>query len=213
MHKIQTKIMVFLQKTKITNIGLNQLGRFINEPHPQKMKYHLEKLSKEGYIFWSPDTGSVNVLRPIGLDDTKFINLKIVGAANCGAAGLIADERIEGYLKVSRSILGVNSPEELFVVEAVGNSLNDAKEIKGGEVEDGDYVVIDGSKRSPSDGDYVLSVIDGCANLKRFYRRGDQIVLMSESKSDIPPIYIHSEDFPDYMVNGTIVKVIKKPKI
>ena len=99
------------------------------------------------------------------------------------------------------------------IVKAEGNSLNNAKKIPGGTVEDGDYVVIDGKNRNPSDGAYVLSVIDDCANIKRFYRKGDQIILISESKSDIPPIYIHSKDFPDYMVNGVVARVIKKPKL
>ncbi len=213
MHLIQKKILKFLQKTKISNIGYSQLGRFVEEPHPQKIKHHIEQLEKKGFISYNKETKAIKVLKTIVFDDYGLINLPIVGAANCGVAGLIAEERLEGYLKVTPKILENKNPKGLFVVKAEGNSLNDAKEIVGGTVEDGDYVVIDGENRNPSNGDYVLSIIDDCANLKRFYKEGDQIILMSESKSDMPPIYIHSNDFPSYMVNGTVVRVIKKPKL
>ena len=211
MHIIQKKILKFLQKTKISHIGYSTLGRFIESPHPQKIKHHIEQLDKKGFISYNHETKAVKVLKVVTFDDYGLINLPIVGAANCGPAGLIAEESFEGYLKVSPAVLENKNPGGLFVIKAEGNSLNDAK-ILGGAVEDGDYVVIDGKNRSPSNGDYVLSVIDDCANLKKFYRKGDQIILMSESKSDMPPIYIHSKDFPDYMVNGVVVRVIKKPK-
>jgi len=210
MHITQKKILKFLQKTKISNIGYSQLGRFIEEPHPQKIKHHIEQLQKKGFISYNNETKAVKVLKTVTFDDYGLINLPIVGAANCGPAGLIAEEVFEGYLKVSPTVLENKNPDGLFVIKAEGNSLNNAKEIPGGPAEKGDYVVINGKNRNPSDGAYVLSVIDDCANLKRFYRKGDQIILVSESKSDIPPIYIHSKDFPNYMVNGVVVKVIKK---
>jgi len=212
MHITQKKILKFLQKTKISNIGYSQLGRFIEEPHPQKMKHHIEQLQKKGFISYDDKTKVVRVLKTVTFDDYGLINLPIVGAANCGPAGLIAEEIFEGYLKVSPMVLENKNPNGLFVVKAEGNSLNDAKEIPGGTVESGDYVVVDGKNRNPSDSAYVLSIIDDCANLKRFYRKGNQIILMSESKSDIPPIYIHSTDFSKYMINGVILRVIKKPK-
>ena len=60
-------------------------------------------------------------------------------------------------------------------------------------------------------GDYILSIIEGCANLKRFRRDGKtgQIMLVSESTNPKHnPIYISSED--DYAVNGKIINVIRK---
>lgn len=212
MHLTQKKILRFLQKTKLSNIGYSQLGRFIDEPHPQTIKHHMGQLENKGFIAYNDKTKAVRVLKPIEDSDVGLINLPIVGAANCGPAGLIAEEELEGYLKVSPRVLENKNPNGLFVIRAEGNSLNAAKKIPGGTVEDGDYVVIDGKNRKPGDGAYVLSVIDDCANIKRFYKKGDQIVLMSESKSDIPPIYIHSKDFPNYAVNGVVVRVIKKPK-
>lgn len=59
--------------------------------------------------------------------------------------------------------------------------------------------------------DYVLSVIDGCANLKKFEKdtKTGAIRLLSESKNPKhKPIYVSSED--DFMINGRIISVVKK---
>ena len=52
----------------------------------------------------------------------------------------------------------------------------------------------------------------GMANIKKFFldRENRQVVLMSESTKDFPPIYIHEDD--EFMVNGKVVQVIKKPR-
>jgi SOS-response transcriptional repressor LexA len=78
-------------------------------------------------------------------------------------------------------------------------------------LEDGDYILIDRDKKKPSNGDYVASIIDGVANIKRFYKQDDYIVLISESTQNIPPIYIHKSDIDNYLVAGTVVKVLKRP--
>ena len=39
-----------------------------------------------------------------------------------------------------------------------------------------------------------------------------QIVLLSESNKDYPPIYINENDFDDYLANAKVVDVLKSPK-
>lgn len=212
LHPIQRKILNFLQKTKVTNIGISQLGKFIGEKHPQQIKHHLKQLEKKGCISWNQDKKSIKVLKPMELIDENLITLSIYGSASCGPAEMVAKENLEGFLRISKSLLSGLNLKGLFVVKAVGDSLNNAKEAPGGPIEDGDYVVIDSGYKDFRPGDYVLSILDEYANLKRFYREGNNIVLVSESKSDIPPIYINPIDFPNYMINGKIVKVFKKPK-
>jgi SOS-response transcriptional repressor LexA len=84
--------------------------------------------------------------------------------------------------------------------------------VNGNTIEDGDYLIIDSSDTSPSSGDVVLSVIDEMANIKKYVwdEENNQIVLVSESTKDIPPIYIHEDD--SFMINGKVIQVIKKPK-
>ncbi len=85
--------------------------------------------------------------------------------------------------------------------------------INGMSIEDGDYLIIDSDYRSPRNGDIVLSVIDDMANIKKyvFDEENNQIVLVSQSTKDIPPIYIHEDD--SFMINGKVIQVIKKPKL
>ncbi|MFZ3057718.1 MAG: S24 family peptidase [Minisyncoccales bacterium] len=212
MHTIQKKILNFLQKAKVTHIGISQLGRFVDEKHPQQIKHHLEQLVKKGFIEWNSETKVIKVIRPIEMESSRLIILPIYGSASAGPAEMVAKENLEGYLKISPSVLGNINTKDLFVVKASGNSLNRAESIPGGPIEDNDYVVIDSNYTDYRDGDYVLSVIDEHANLKRFYREGDHVVLVSESTLDIPPIYIHPDDFPDYMINGKIIRVFKNQR-
>ena len=88
--------------------------------------------------------------------------------------------------------------------------MNRAK-IEGKNLEEGDFVLIDSEYRTPKNGDYVLSVIDGAANLKKFERdtKTGDVKLISESNNPKhKPIYISSED--DFMINGKIISVIKR---
>ncbi len=88
--------------------------------------------------------------------------------------------------------------------------MNKAK-ISGKNLNDGDFVLIDSEYRTPRNGDCVLSVIDGMANLKKFEKdtRTGDIKLVSESTNKShKPIYISSED--DFMINGKIIAVLKK---
>ena len=81
-------------------------------------------------------------------------------------------------------------------------------QIGGNTIEEDDYVVIDSDQRTPNSGDYILSVIDNCANIKRYARTKDgNIALLSESSSNHPPIYIGEDD--QFIVNGKVVQVIK----
>lgn len=99
----------------------------------------------------------------------------------------------------------------LFILKAKGDSMNDA-DIDGNSIEDGDFVIVDESKRAPENENYVVSLIDDCANIKKFFHQGDQIALVSESTKDYNPIFIHQSDADRYNVIGTVVRVIKTPK-
>lgn len=92
-----------------------------------------------------------------------------------------------------------------------GHSINRAK-AGGRPIEDGDYAIVDSTQWSPDDNIYVVSVIDGMCNIKKFIRdRGhNQVVLLSESSDQFPPIYIHPEE-TNYFVCGKVVGVIKAP--
>jgi SOS-response transcriptional repressor LexA len=136
-----------------------------------------------------------------------FISIPILGSANCGPATIYADENIEGFLKISKKFLPKH--KGIFAIKAQGNSLNRSS-INGKNIEHGDYVIIDSGQTSAKDGDYVLSIIDNMANIKKFRidHKNGRIALVSESTQSINPIFIHTED--EFRINGKVLDVIKK---
>lgn len=177
--------------------------------------YHIKKLQEAGYL--EKEEGKSRSLKATNVSFgvqllkkiPQYFSLPVVGSANCGPASIFAVEEPREYVTVSVERLGKNNKEGLFIVEAEGDSMNDSKVgINKLPIENGDYVVVDSNITSPSDGDYVLSVIDGCANIKRFKKVDGKFALMSESKSkDYKPYYLDSSD--DFMVNGKVVNVLK----
>lgn len=214
MHDIQTKLLNIIDKKKIGALTLREIGELIDEPEqPQKIKHHLLQLAKRGLIRIDKRRKSIEKMNGGMNRDSKIMSIPILGSANCGEATIFADEQVEGYLKMSKSLVHARSTA-LFAIRAVGNSMNRAKiGTPEDSIDDGDYVLVDNTHGKPKNGDYVLSTIDDVANIKKFMfdKKNNQIILISESSQHIPPIYIHPRDLSDYIVNGRVVQVIKKP--
>ena len=210
MHKIQEEILKLMQTKNLGQMTLREIGLSLNEKFPQKIKHHLDQLQRKGFIKIDKRNRSItrNDSGPRG--KSSLLSIPIVGAANCGPATIFANENIEGYLKISKKIL--KKFQNIFAIRAQGLSMNRA-EINGQIIEDGDYLLVDSSYTSPSNGDVILSVIDDMANIKKYVwdEANNQIVLVSESTKDIPPIYIHEDD--SFMINGKVIQVIKKPRL
>ncbi|MBA2705372.1 MAG: hypothetical protein H0U60_16150 [Blastocatellia bacterium] len=198
------------------NLGqftLRGIGDLVGEKSAQKIKHHLSQLEKRGLIridhanrvIEKRQQGQVSGL----LRNAKLIAIPILGSVNAGPATLFAEQNVEGYLKVSSTLLGGKTKGKLFALKIVGPSMNRSS-VDNKQIEDGDFVIINSEAGNPKDGDIVLSVIDGMANIKRFHRdkQNEQIVLASDSSYDFPPIHIHETD--DFIINGKVVQVIKK---
>lgn len=174
--------------------------------------YYLSKLEKEGYLEREANQPRGSVVQPLDFStllagtpsSLEFISVPLVGAANCGPAELLAEENIEAYIRVQKKL--VSKKSGVFAVRAVGKSLNKAN-IKGKNIEEGDIVLVDSEDLNARNGDYVLSIIDGAANLKKFKIDRSQVLLVSESTENIKPILISPGD--DWIINGKIVGVIK----
>lgn len=212
MNEIQKNILDLSKKYDLNQLGFRQIGRLIGEPHPQKIKYHVEQLKKAGLLESKPQRWNIRIGKFISLNDFKrhsIVSIPIFGFADCGPAGVIAEENLTGFLKVSSKFLP--KKEGLFAVEAQGISMNKAKVgDQKKNIQPGDYVIIDNNDRSPNNNDYVLSIIDGLANIKKFNfdKKNNQISLLSESTNKFSPIFIHPDD-EKYIVNGKVVQVIK----
>lgn len=209
MHRIQQQLLQLAGETNLGELSLRDMGKMVGEESPQKIKHHLNQLEKRGLIrvdrasrlIKKTEGGSVTGL----LTKARLLTVPLLGSANAGPATLYAEGNVEGYLKISSTFVGRRANRKLFALRVSGPSMNRAT-IDDKAIEDGDYVIIDSEDRVPKNGDIVLSIIDGMANIKRFHldRRNRQIALAADSTLHFPPIYIHESD--DFIINGKVIR-------
>ena len=211
MHSLQEKILNISDEHNLGQMSLREIGRLVGEKSAQKIKHHLLQLEKNGLIQMDRLAKVMVKTRPGMSARNSLIAIPIFGTANCGPATAYAQQETKGYLRVSGKLL--SKRKGVFAIKASGYSMNKAN-INGESIEDGDYVVVDPKYRSVKNGDYVLSIIDGVANIKRYFNDNEnkRIILLSESSASFSPIFIHYDDLDRYLVNGKIIQVIKKPK-
>jgi len=209
MHPIQEKLLKVIDGKNVGDLTLRQIGELIEEKLPQKVKHHLSQLERKGFILIDRKNKNISRISNKAKVGDIFISIPIIGAANCGPATIYADQNIEGYLKISKRL--VSNKKSVFALRAEGNSLNKAN-IDGKNVESGDFVIVDSENTSPHDGDYIVSVMDGMANIKKYLldKKNSRIALLSESTQEHSPIFIHEND--DFKISGKIVDVVKNIK-
>jgi SOS-response transcriptional repressor LexA len=210
MHLVQEKLLEQIDKDpSIGKLTLREIGKRIGDPAPQKVKHHLTQLERFGLISVDRKSGLIQRIKGGKIHESStLISIPILGYANCGEAAVVAEERPEGYLRVSSRLLP--KTKKIFALQAVGNSLNRAKIGKEKRnLEEGDFAIVDYESKNPKNDDYILSVIGGLANLKKFKldKENEQIILSSESTQNYSPIFIHQDD--DYQIGGKIISVLK----
>ena len=207
MHNIQESILKLIETYNLGDMTLREIGELINEKYPQKIKHHLNQLEKKGLIKIDKKNNSITKVAAGQIKGTTLVSIPILGTANCGPATFFAEENFTGHLKLSSSFL--KKKTGLYAVVADGISMNRAN-INNQTIDSGDYLIVDPNTTNPSDGDVIVSVFDGVANVKRFKSdpQNARIVLQSESSANIAPILIHEDD--DFHVAGKVIQVIKK---
>lgn len=213
MHKLQEQLLRLSEIMDLGKLSLRQIGKMIGQEHsPQKVKHHLLQLEKNGFIKINRAKKLIEGIQISIAKKNSLFAVPILGGASAGPATMFAEENIDGYLRISSKLL--NKRKGVFAVKIYGSSMNKAN-IEGQTIDDGDFIIVDSEYKSPRNGDYILSVIDGLATVKKYYvdKENCRIILMSESTINYAPIFIHTDDLNKYLVNGKVVQVIKNPKI
>lgn len=194
--------------------SLEEIRKKFNLASVSTAHYYIEKLLDKGYLKRDShqprgiEIQPAEYIKKVIPKNIEYFSVPVLGSANAGDATIFAEENMEGRVRISRRF--INRKDGVFALRVEGDSMNKA-EIDGKKIEESDFVLIDSEYRTPKNGDYVLSVIDGMANLKKYEKdtKTGNIKLVSESTNPShKPIYISSED--DFMVNGKIIAVIKK---
>lgn len=213
MHHIQKKLLELAKTNNLAECTLRRTAELIGDPDmsPGQVQHHLLQLEKRNLLFINRKNKTQRLESPV--EDDRFVLVPIVGSASCGPALNYAEEYYEGFLRISKQLLGKQTTQlknRYMAVKADGESMNNARIGKSKQpINSGDFVLVDVTQNYAEDGDYVLSIIGGMANIKRFKKHEEYISLESESLTPerFPPIIVDQSE--NYMINGKVVAVYK----
>lgn len=212
-NEVQKKLLDLAETTDLSAYTYYRLAKMLEVNHPYKIQFAIDQLIKKGKLIKNYETGTIfKPKNDCGVSGVT--NIPYYGYVNCGEALAFAQDRMEGYLKITPSTIHISDFHNLFALKASGNSMNKAN-IGGRSVNDGDYIIAQkGDNYRPKNGDYVISIIGGEANLKKFRKdiKNHQIVLESESTEDLPPIVISEQDINNlsaYSIAAKAIAVVK----
>lgn len=166
----------------------------------------VESLEKKGFI--TRDDKKIYIIKNEEFSDLRNIfSIPTFGLASCGEALAFADDNVEGYLQVSKSLFRKEKPAQLFAVKALGDSMNNAG------INDNDYVVFEKYENTEDlEGKIVVAVINGMATIKMYQKlENNMIGLFPQSKnSRHQPIYLDTAD--QLLIAGVFRKVLPSIK-
>lgn len=209
MHDIQTRLLALAQHDDIASMSLRKVGERLGVRHAAQVRHHLNQLIAQGLLVKNA-AGSL-VAPNFSSESQNLFSIPFMGEADCGEATMIASGQIQGYLSISPRLTHFKDVKGLYALQARGDSMNRA-DVKGKTIEDSDYVLVKPCEASELiDGDYVVSILNGLANIKSFHvdSINKRIILTAKSSKNHPPIMIASDDMPYYKVSGKVVDVIK----
>ncbi len=207
MHQVQEQLLALADTENLGSSSYYGLAKRLGVANHGSIKFHLDQLVEKGLLFRDPKSGEITKVT----EGEKFLGLlsiPVMGEANCGSATSVADDRVKEFLRLSPSLLPKVKLDKLYALKAVGNSMN-AANISGKPINSGDYVLVEKTDEA-SNGDYVVSIFDEVANIKRlvFDPVNSRILLLSESKEPLPPIVVSEEDSGVYSIAGKVVDVV-----
>ncbi len=194
----------------ITKLSLREIGAKIGVMHPQSVKYHLSHLIGAGFV--AHKTGSKALKIASRIEKSGIVNIPILGDTNYTREDFVSMANTTANLRVASSILSkevLKNINRVYAIKVFGNLMNRAN-IADKTIEDGDYVLIDFTAKNPKSGEIVLSVTQGFGAIRKYLKDGlGQILLITQSTQDYPPIYL--DDRIEHYVLGQVLQVIKKP--
>ena len=137
------------------------------------------------------------------LQDKLFL-IPIVGKVPAGEP-LLAEENIEGYLPIDPMMYHLTSPDNLFFLKVVGESMNNI-------VPDGCFVLIKKQDYAET-GDVVVALVNGDneATLKRFKQIDNNFIMLEPDSTlqEFTPRIINLRD-TEFKIVGKVIGDFKK---
>ncbi len=169
----QKKVLEFLKRfteKKGFPPTLREIASHFGSKSPRGPQKILRSLEQKGYIKkLSRSSRAIEIIGdPLWKKDIS--NIPILGQVRAGEP-LLAEENIEGYLQLDRSIC---YSEEMFLLRVSGDSM------VGAHIIEGDLALIN-PHSDLKNGDLVVALLQDGATIKRFFKDKGEIRLEAEN--------------------------------
>ena len=186
-HLIEHKVSRGIQPT------LAEIAVHFGYKNRSTVQQHLQALEKKGFIKKNPKLSRAIELT---LEDKFFIPRPVLGEVAAGNPLTIYPDAIDTVELPTIARM----PKDSFLLRVKGDSLKDAY------IFSGDIVIVN-PNLEPKNGQIVAAVLDDAAVVKRFYKKKNEIELVSEN-SEFKPIVIDKK-YPSFKLVGIVVGIYR----
>ncbi len=194
--KIQKKILDYLIdqiKGKGIPPTLAEVAKHFGYKNRATVQQHFGAIEKKGYIKKNPKLSRGIELT---LEEKFFVSRPILGEVAAGNPLTIYPDAIDTIELPTVARM----PKDSFLLRVKGDSLKDAY------IFSGDIVIIN-PNLEPKNGQIVVAILDDAAVVKRFYKKRNQVELISENP-EYDPIIIDKK-YPLFKLVGIVVGVYR----
>lgn len=203
--KRQEEILKFI-KIHIERSGfpptISEIQKEFSFRSPNAVEEHLRALVRKGQIRRNPNkwrgievvSMTVNRNEP---DRHATVAVPLIGRVAAGSP-ILAEENVEGIISVDRSL--IRSTTKVFALHVRGDSMINAG------IYDGDIVIAQ-QKSTADGGDIVVALLGDEATVKRFYRKGNTVILRPENDT-MQPIKVTGRE--DFRILGKVVAALRR---
>lgn len=198
----QKEILKFIQSFLQLNgypPTIREIGREFGISSTFGVKRHLDALAKKGYLTIGNNLSrGLSLKNPLELEvpaallssgnilpGTEIQQIPIVGRVAAGLP-ICAIENIEGAIPIDAGLLRKNP--DCFALKVKGDSMINAG------IFEGDLVIVVPQKNARN-GEIIVALIGDDATVKRFFRNGEDILLIAENNNYQPIVVKNREDF------------------
>lgn len=132
---------------------------------------HLKRLEKKGMIKRDPTKPRALEIDDISISQKEMLDIPILKGIKKGVP-LFSKENIEDTFTLPIDYIKHNN--EIFMIRVYGENM-----INSG-IRNNDLAIIE-KKETAKDGDIILTVIDNCLSIRRYYKENGYIKLVSEN--------------------------------
>lgn len=203
--KRQEEILEFI-KSHIGRSGfpptISEIQKEFSFKSPNAVEEHLRALTKKGQIRRSPNKW--RGMEVVGINRNRneparhaTVAVPLIGRVAAGSP-ILAEENSEGMIYVDRSL--IRRTTKVFALHVRGDSMINAG------IYNGDIVIVQ-QQSVAEQGDIVVALLGDEATVKRFYRKGNTVILQPESDA-MQPIKIAEGE--DLRIIGKVVAALRR---